>query len=381
MLKSHVMRSHSQIDHIYYNGTLFNTSYTQSIPAVINDVTNSPLLMDGSDWYVSVVRLGVSGHALPISSVINYIIPQPPPALPPYVTRFIVSLSYLGLVQSNNVIFIPTTTDDAIKFNIYTYQHWLDCINRAYAQCFADWGTAYGGALAGVVNQAPSLSYDPAQNLFSFYCESGYDANNPNPIGVYMNRILFDYFDSFEIFYLDRYVSPVGLDVKFNISATTCNNFSPIPVGAPAYLSSWVVNVGQTIYQMKQQYPSAYSWNFVKSLVLTSSIGTQNESIPLSLSGNTSISNSNLTILTDFDSNLSETSNIASRGYIQYVPTGEYRLCDLTNSSLVQNINIQVYYVDFTGKLEQLVLNPRYSFSVKLMFRRKTPQAFKSIIN
>lgn len=122
---------------------------------------------------------------------------------------------------------------------------------------------------------------------------------------------------------------------------------------------------------MKQQYPSAYAWNIVRSLVLTSSIGTQNESIPISFGQSQSVSNSNLTILTDFESNLNENSNTASRGYLQYVPQAEYRICNITNSGHIQVINLGIYYIDFAGKLTQLIINPRYGFSVKLLFRRR----------
>ena len=380
MLTSKIQHSPHEVDHIYYNGTLFNSSFTNSIPAQISDVLNGAILQKGHDWYVSVVRIGVSGHSLPIANIANYLISQPPdPRNAPFITKFTVSLSYGGNVQTNNVIFFPTTNDDRIKFNIYTYQHWLNCINEAYKRCYTEWRLNYGDGIFNIVNHAPFLAYDPAQNLFSLYCESGYDSGNFQPINVYMNRILFDYFDSFEIFYLDRYTSPVGLDVQFNIRADTCNNLTPVPVGAPAVLSSWVVNAGQSIYQMTQQYPSAYTWNIVRSLVLTSSIGVQNESVPISGDGNTSFSNSNLTILTDFESNLSQDNNSGSRGFLQYVPTAQYRYVDITNSSVLQSIQLGIYYVDFTGKLVQLILNPRYSMSVKLLFVRKSKVSSKLI--
>jgi hypothetical protein len=367
MLKSNYDKSH-EVDHVYYNGTLFNSSYDRSIPAQISDVLNGAIIEKGHDWDISVMRIGVSGHALPLASIINYIID---PLVDPFKTRFIVSMSYNGFTQSTNVIFIPTTNDESIIYNIYTYQHWLNCINESYKQCFVSLDVLTGGALSNAVNQAPFLAYDSSQNLFSLYCESGYDSTLPNPINIYMNRILFDYFDSFEIIYLDRYTSPLGLDVKFNIQSNTCNNLSPIPTGYPATLSTWIFNATQTLYQMKQQYPSAYAWNIIRSLVLTSSIGTQNESIPISFGVASSVSNSNLTILTDFESNLSENSNIGSRGYLQYVPLSEYRICNITNSSRIQVINLGIYYIDFAGKLTQLIINPRYSFSVKLLFRRK----------
>ncbi|MDP4225293.1 MAG: hypothetical protein Q8910_02790 [Bacteroidota bacterium] len=370
-------KSRHQVDHIYYNGTLFNSSFTNSIPAQINDVLNGALLEKGHDWYVSVIRIGVSGHALPIASILNYLVDPLAPA--PYVTKFTVSLSYLGLTQTTPVIFVPITDDTPTKFYIYTYQHWLNCINQAYVQCKLDWAFYYGGGLNALVNQTPFIAYDSSQNLFSLYCESGYDSNVPNPIGVYMNRLLYDYFDSFEIVDLAGYSSPVGLDVRFNISSNTCNNFSPLPIGAPAVLSTWVLKAGQTIYQMKQQYPSAYAWNIIRSLVLTSSIGVQNESIPISNSANPSISNSNLTILTDFESNLSQDNNSGSRGFLQYVPTAQYRYVDITNSTIVQSISMTIYYVDFSGKLTQLVLNPRYGMSVKLLFSRKSGITHKII--
>lgn len=362
-----------EIDHIYYNGTLFNSSFTNSIPAQINDVLNAEIIQKGSDYDVTVIRIGVSGHALPIFNIYNNLlsVKNKLPVVPPYLTDYTVSISLNGNTQTNNVEFIPITTDLNTLFNIYTYQSFLDMINAAYDRCFIDWGTNYGGALAALVNQAPYLYYDGSTNLITLYAESRYNTININPIGVYMNHLLFDFFDSLEYYELSKYNAANGTDIQLNIQARTCLNISPLGPGYPARLSAWSINAGQTIWALCQQYPSVYSWNIVRSLILVSSLGTNSENIPISGGANLNLSNSSITALTDFDSNFNENNNIGSRGYLQYFPTAEYRLVNITNTSKIQQITLGVYYIDFTGKLAPLLLDPRFSMSIKLLFRKK----------
>lgn len=365
--KSEFKHDTKEIQHIYYNGELFNSSFNQSIPAEINDVLNSEIIKNGSEYYLSVVRLGVSGHALPIFNISGALLS----VVPPYTTRYSVSLSIGGFIETTPVEFSPITDDQNLIFNVYTYEHFLDCINSAYIKCYNDFNTHHGGILAARVNQAPLLYYDSVTNLISIYMESGYNGSTLNPIGVYMNNILFDFFDSFEFLLLNSYNSSNGTDIQLNILAENCINLSPLQPGNLARLSTWVINAGQQIWKMTQQYPSVYSWNIIESLILASSIGVNSENIPFSNKPGLSISNSSIFALTDFNSNLSESSNVGSRGFLQYVPTAEYRLVDVTNTSRIQNISLSIYYRDFTGGLNKLYLNPRYTMSVKLLFRRK----------
>lgn len=371
MLKSGFIQAEDKIDHIYYNGTLFNSSFTQSIPATINDVLNGELVKNGSDYYLSVIRLGISGHALPIFNIESDIINPNPgqPLVPPYVTVYNVSLSYHGVTNTSPVIFTPMATANQFDlFNIYTYQFFLDCINDAYATCY----DLFGGSLSAIVKYPPFLYYDGASNLFSLFIESGYSSASVLPVNVYMNRLLFDFFDSFDFLLLNDYNTSNGPDIQFNITSSTCLNISPLPPGYPAILSSYVLLAGESLWQMKQQYPSAYSWNIVDSLVVTSSIGTNTENIPFSPSGSLQIQNSSIAAITDFTSNLSETNNIGSRGFLQYFPTAQYRLVNITNSSRVQNISLSIQYITFNGSLSQLYINPRYSMSIKLLFVKKS---------
>ncbi len=370
---------HREIDHIYYNGELFNESFNKSIPAEISDVLNSEIIKEGSQYNLSVIRLGVSGHFLPIFNILPDLLSviNNTPIVPPYITAYSVSLSLGPNTQTTPVEYFPITTDQNLLFNIYTYQHFLDCINSAYLKCYNDFNTAHGGALAAKVNQSPYLYYDSTTNLISMYVESGYNLNMINPIGVFMNNLLFDFFDSLEYLLLNSYNSPNGTDIQLNITSENCINLSPLQPGNPAILSSWALNAGQSIWQLRQQYPSVYSWNIVESLILVTSIGVNSENIPFSSGQGLHISNSSISALTDVTSNLNPTNNTGSRSFLQYFPTAEYRVCNITNSSRIQNISLGLYYRDFRGELNKLFLNPRYAMSVKLLFRRKGLLSFK----
>lgn len=374
MNKSNFERDIHNVDHIYYNGELFNSSYTNSIPAEINAVLNSEIIKNGHEYNLSVIRMGVSGHALPIYTIYNNLLSviNGTPVIPPYNTIFSVSLGIGATIETVNVEFQPITDDPNLIFNIYTYQHWLDCINAAYSACYTLYNTNHGNAIGLRVNQAPFFFYDSTTNLISMYVESGYSQSIINPINVYMNNLLFDFFDSFDYSLLNSYNSAIGLDIQLNIDPTTCLNISPIQQGNPAILSQWIINAGQSIWQLRQQYPSVYSWNIVESLVLVTSIGINSEVIPFTTGQGLQLSNSSILALTDISSNLNPTNNTGSRSFLQYLPTAEYRICNITNSSRIQQITVAIYYRDFRGGLTKLFLNPRYTMSVKLLFRKKS---------
>ena len=71
--------------------------------------------------------------------------------------------------------------------------------------------------------------------------------------------------------------------------------------------------------------------------------------------------------ITDFAS-----SNADYRGYINYTPSGEYRLIDLQGNDPIKNITFQTYFKDRLGVSRPLVLLSGGSCSIKMMFRKKT---------
>jgi hypothetical protein len=70
--------------------------------------------------------------------------------------------------------------------------------------------------------------------------------------------------------------------------------------------------------------------------------------------------------ITDFAS-----SNADYRGFINYTPSGEYRLIDLQGNDPIKNIDIQCYFKDKFDISRPLPLLAGGSCTLKCMFRKK----------
>jgi len=56
---------------------------------------------------------------------------------------------------------------------------------------------------------------------------------------------------------------------------------------------------------------------------------------------------------------------------IQYTPSSEYRLVDMSGTSPLSAIQISVYWKDYYGNLNPFYLNAGCAGNIKIMFRRK----------
>lgn len=357
----------------YFNGVLFNSSSSQPITANIDTTLQTPFILKGDEYEVSVVRLLVSGNALPIFRVPVIT------ASPPWVTEYITVMTYNGFTFRDNVIFTSVNdvnilaSDGGTNFDVYTYQQWLDNINASFARCYAGLtGFPFNSGMQLVVNGPPKLIYDTSTNLISMYVEQGYEVTGSvNDIAVYMNRLLFDFFISFEAdFGPDQYQSIAGEDCRLLFrptNTTIVNKQAEIP---PAVFQMVGIPPTAQIWRFTQEYPSVYSWNVIKGLIITSDIGVILETLP-NVGINDSSTRSSVQMLTDFELSFDPNGRGGGRNYIQYLPTAQYRLSSLGTSGAISRINVKVQYITFTGQIQNLYINPRFSFTVKLLFQKK----------
>lgn len=371
MSKYNIEADPSDNNLFYFNGTQFNASDTIAVPAEIDSTLQSPLIENSSDYEVSVMRLLVSGNALPIFFVDTLT------DSPPYITKYVVTISYNGFTESEPITYVPLNNVNVNAFNgdqifnVYTYQEWLDYVNTAYLACY-DRLIIAGSGIELVASSPPIFTYDAADNFISYYVESSYESSLPNPINIYMNKLLFDFFTSFEAFYAaDPYFNGDVQGVKLITSAT--NAFLLSSVGnIPPAAGAIVPIAPYAVWKVQQEYVSVYSWNSIRSLLLTSNIGTIPESIPnLGEPNNYDATRSSLQILTDFDLDFSPDIRSGARGYIQYVPRSEYRWSSLTRGSALNRINVKVQFVTFTNVVRNFYINPNFFFTIKLLFKKK----------
>jgi len=119
-----------------------------------------------------------------------------------------------------------------------------------------------------------------------------------------------------------------------------------------AQISSSPFSNSTTSYcQVYQEYSTTPAWNPITSIVFTSAsipVVAGNAGSPLVYDGIYNIQASNnafiIMEITDFAS-----SNADYRGFINYTPSGEYRLIDLQGNDPIKNIDIQAYWKDRFG--------------------------------
>lgn len=356
----------------YFNGVLFNVSNTQPVVAQIDTTLQTPFITKANEYDVSVVRLFVAGNSLPIFRVPVL------SAVPPYFTKYITSMTYNGFTVRDNVVFTPVNDVNALsneglnRFDIYTYQQWLDDINASYLRCFNDLATLFPSGIQLVVNGPPVLIYDVNTNLISVYVEQRYQTTGaPTDIGVFMNRLLFDFFTSFEALYdANQYGAIGGQDCQLKITPTNTTIVNKLGEIPPAVEQITGIPPNSQIWRFTQEYASVYSWNIVKGLIITSDIGVILETLP-NVGINDPSTRSSIQMLTDFEFNFDPNIRGGGRNYIQYLPQAQYRLTSLAGAGAINRINVKVQYLTFDGRVENLILNPNFSMSVKLLFQKK----------
>jgi hypothetical protein len=260
----------------------------------------------------------------------------------------------------------PTTVQDLSTkyYYVYSYQHWIYCVNTALNDCFNQLNLLVVGA-GGTLPTAhpPFLEFDPSTFLAIINADVlGYDKALLNPIKMYFNSAMFHLFTSFQVYY-NGYT---GISYGKNYLIDIYNNNGSNILTLPTY----------NALQMYQEISSVALWNPVQSIVFTTAMLPVNPSLisvpkvfgssNLFNSGN----NANLApVLTDFEVPFSSTNTY--RPNIQYTPSSEYRLSDLYGSSPLSAIELSVFWKDQYGTLHPFELNSGCAANVKIMFRRK----------
>lgn len=348
-------------DVIYYNAKLINNNNFQ-IEANINDVRSRPILSNPSRYLASIVRFEANGNTLPL------LIPniQNPNTAGPYLTTYSVCLKFGAFSVQRYVIFTPVVNPTRqIRFAYYTFSEMLSDLNSAYQSAF----TALQGLTVLPVTQPPIVSYNCVSRLFSVYAQSGYLSTNPFPMSVCMNYDLFCLFTSFEAIFKGYNVAPFFDDYTLTITPYNTNLIAPSPrYNIPLETNSLIGDVIELI----QQFPSNSEWSPLSNISITSyKIPIENESTPISAKSqqNFQVSDSSLPIFTDFI--VDSTDVEFARSQLLYLPTAEYRMVNMNSNTSFNQIDLQFYWTDRKNNTYPLLLDPTYSVSVKIMFRRK----------
>jgi len=335
-----------------------------------------------------------------------------------YARRFIyyASESAQAYTASGQTLPNPPLVDQDIRgiyYYVYTYQHWLDLVNQTLAQTlssvdpispqkptlslqeqFDAFYFANGGVAPApsIITEAPFIVYNPSSNLFTLngdtYGFGGPDAvsfgsgaaGNEEAMTLWFNTNMFGLFSNFNNLYLGNEPTGQVNEIVFQNKLGTNLYFPPSPIlaaGPPVT----VVLTGKGYYQEVQDYESTSSlWSPVTAIVFTSTlipVYAEQVGAPIVYGeGNDNTTNNQSTnafqpIVTDIALPLDNAANY--RGFIEYVPSAEYRMAAFTSSRQeLRNIDIQVFWkARLDGNLYPLRMFNLSSVSIKMMFRKK----------
>lgn len=327
-----------------------------SVPCSFDETLTVNLLQDTTDYYASVIRFNIPTSDIPlfIMPIDNY---SPDPNLSllniGVIYNNFVSIQIIEYVPNNN--FTPPTPRGSFPFfsvqeltspyyYVFSFQQLLNMINSSLAAAYL---------AAGGPGNAPYYTFNSSTSLLSLVISSTFIANGGK---IFMNAYTKTYLSSFQF--------------RINEGFTTAGNtVTYYHVLTPA---SGMIPDGSGNYTFVEEYPSLSQWLDLRKIVLTTgSIPVTQEASPTNLlTGKSNGAANYQPIISDFIVNFESSFEIGTNAV--YNPTSQYRLIDLAPSTLGQRIQINCFWQDKLGRLNQIYIPPNSSASVKIGFFKKS---------
>ena len=309
-------------EYLYYN---FRITNNENIYKLVDykETRTVPILNNSSDYEIAVERFTIPYSSIPI-----------------FIWKSN-DLYKIKMVYNNDIITKPLIyngVNDTIYNNngIWSYQVFIDIINIALFECFADLKALYP---ALPITKAPFITFNSKNSLMTWNIPKSYE----NLIKVYFNVDLYYLLVSFQAFELtiddEQYFEMVCKDNVFN---------SSIIDGVP-------------FYSTKQEYPTlSLIQNFQSIIFETDNIPVNSEQIADQV-------NSIRSILTDFEPIQEQTRD----NELQYFPRGPLRFYDLDSFNELRKMDLKVFWSDKQNNIYPLYINKNKILSLKLLLRKK----------
>jgi len=367
--------------HIYYDLNMINNDTTGQNPPLFlkfNEIRNSPVLQDPSQYFLSIIRFSLDTPSLPLF-IPQVILNQPNPRLLIYTITMTYDVGANTITNQENIIFEaqdvsqpvprpPLTAQDVSSefYFIYSYQHWIRNVNQCITTCFNNLKTKVitaGGTLP--TDNIPFMKWDNPTCTATIYADkAGFDNALANPILFYMNTPLYTLFSSFEATYYG-YSSNVVFGENFLINIYD-NGTNSQTIGT------------YTALVMQQEYSTSPLWNPVQAITFNTSLIPVNPdlvSVPKVYNSNQALfnvgNNSNIdNVLTDFQVSLMKGNEWKPNIY--YSPQSEYRLVQLNGNNPLSSIELTVFWRDAFSNLHPFNLTSGCTGTVKILFRKKS---------
>lgn len=319
-------------DHIYYNVDIRKPPEYANLPfaAIFNETRVDTILKDPSKYELSVVRFNIPAQNIPIFLWVD--------------NAFSVSIKYLNFTFTTVLQFIPNSPGGSYDYygpSVWNYQDLIDSINVGLLASFNAF-VAGTPAFVGKPTLPPYMIYTASTELCALVAPIAYDTTIANPVYIYFNDNLANYFPALQNFGTADPILNKWIRVKNNF-----NNKSTI--------------AGNDYYVITEEYSTLFLWNDLQKIVL------ETDTIPVNSELLGSQTNKTRKIITDFE----PLSSVNDRSAIQFFPQGALRFYDLISNYPLTNINIKVYWQGKNEKVYPIYLGDTDNLTIKLYFKKK----------
>lgn len=348
---------HEHSDFIYFNINISNQSGdNQPIfqLAQLTKYNDKAIVRDTTDKCLSIERISIPLGAIPLwyaeplnENDVNSLL------------KYKIGLEYDGFFLSKNFKYFPTTEFPNNDYWYgFTYSKFIYLINETLKEIFNDLSLLTTLPINSV---PPFFIFDAKSQTISLIAQKlFYDTKTLlNPIKIWLNSYLQDKLEGIELDFFDE-LNPIPNNDKLaNLAVYN------------KYNNEWALN--NEYYEMVVDYNILNRWNVLKAIQIKSNLPIENEYVDVNYNKSSLQTTTNSeNILRDFTINYSEFSS-TGRTTVEYAVQDRIYI-SLIPHNQIQNIFIQIYWIDQVGKSRPLFLLNSETASIKFLVKRKDMQ-------
>jgi len=352
-----------------------------SLSAIVN--RTAPIVLNPSDYYVSVSRFICSTQQIPLwSPVLN----TSSPYNDGYNTIYSLTLTYDTYTSGQVYLRVENTLNTATPppapvleqptngwGYVYSYYVICDMVNIALATAYTNLIANIGGAVVLDANP-PYMTWNNQTQIFTMNCFplSQYDqSNGANVVNIYFNNNYRQYLLGWDYIGLSNISTATGEDVLLDLR-NTGNNYIP-QSSPPTYTPA---SPDMVLLQFQQSITAPWAFCALSKIQITSSIPVAYPtltSLPLNNVGSGQNNNTNA-ILQDFLVNYSSGGASSFSQPISYSPALDSFSSPnkLAGSSTLTSFGVAVSWLNIDGQAFPLAAFGNVNSSIKLTFTHKS---------
>jgi hypothetical protein len=382
----------SKNDVVYYNLTVGNNDPASagelnysSIPANIDAFNNMPIIQNPDDYYCAIIRFTIPAINLPL---LTFLVQTNQANINLGVYAFTIIKGFVSNLPTGQASFGSTSGPVYVLFDptvsVKPFQVPTSPVGNLqqitpyyllydYTTFIAMWNTALATAHAVLYPASttpPFFKFDPPTQLITLYTPAVYETDNA-AIGI--NNQLLQYM--------------LGLPkIAYNPNGPNlANGLDNVIIPRYDQYASGNIVSGATInfYANQFQYNSYGYWNFLKSMLITTTMNVASEAV-YNFNNANAITNNSLGVLTnqqnvnyvnileDFVPDLAIPNGAGvANSIFTYFAQSLYRVFTFNQKTPLYKINLAISIVDVYGNIYPLTIPKGQLANFKLMFIRK----------